>query len=152
MYLHYTLSHFIFGWGAMVTSFTTLWHLLSGISNSSRLSWYPTQENTIPTDQRQWGSPVHEQLCEPSSARSVSGKWHDTWNFWCSDLCTVFCQTRHVCMAGVHLWSTGCPQQSIPCQNQVCIDVQTLLCMLWYYKRLPVHVCVHIIITRTTST
>ena len=67
-------------------------------------------------------------------------------------LCTVFCQTRHACMAGVHLWSTGCPQQSIPRQNQVCIDVQTLLCMLWYYNELPVHVCVHIIITRTTST
>lgn len=63
------------------------------------MCWYPTQENTIPTDQRQWGSPVHEQLCEPSSARSVGGKWHDAWNFWCSDFVHSFLPNE-TCMYG----------------------------------------------------
>ena len=63
------------------------------------MCWYPTQENTIPTDQRQWGSPVHEQLCEPSSARSVGGKWLDAWNFWCSDFVHSFLPNE-TCMYG----------------------------------------------------
>ena len=57
------------------------------------------KENTFPTDQRQWGSPVHEQLCEPSSARSVGGKWLDAWNFWCSDFVHSFLPNE-TCMYG----------------------------------------------------
>ena len=129
----------------------TLWHLLSGISNSSRLCWYPTQQNTIPTDQRQWGSPVHEQLCEPSSAigrirvRMVaSGVMRAAQRI--SDVAILwifFCQTKHVCMAGMRQVQDVLDKAAhvkLRHANSRCVRRVIMYC--YYYSRSAVHMSI----------